>query len=51
MRLALLTGLMWLGWNKAMDSVEHPDLTTRAREGEDLDWWVTKARVALDEGL
>jgi hypothetical protein len=51
MRLALLTGLVWLGWNKAMDSVEHPDPATRAREGEDLAWWVDRARVALEAGL
>ena len=51
MRLALLTGLVWLGWNKAMDSVEHPDPASRAREGADLAWWVARARVALDEGL
>jgi hypothetical protein len=51
MRLALLTGLVWLGWNKALDSVEHRDPATRAREGEDLKWWLGRAREALDGGL
>lgn len=51
MRLALLTGLVWLGWNKAMDAREHPDPATRAREGEDLQWWLARAREAFDEGL
>jgi hypothetical protein len=51
MRLALLGGLLWLGWNKALDSREHPDPATRTREGEDLQWWITQARVALDHGL
>ncbi len=51
MRLALLASLVWLGWNKALDSVEHPEAATRAREGEDLQWWVSRAREALDGGL
>ena len=46
MRLALLLGLCWLGWNKALDAAEHPDPAIRAREREDLDWWVrTGAQV------
>jgi hypothetical protein len=49
-RLALLTGTLWLGWNKALDAVEHPDAETRARERADLDWWVRQARTALEEG-
>ena len=33
-RLALLSGLVWLGWNKALDAAEHPDPAIRAaREG------------------
>jgi hypothetical protein len=51
MRLALLAGLVWLGWNKALDSVEHPDPATRAREGEDLGWWISRGREAFGEGL
>ena len=48
---ALLAGLLWLGWNKALDAAEHPDEGTRAREAADLDWWVQRAREALDEGV
>lgn len=51
MRLALLFGLVWLGWNKALDAAEHPDPATRAREREDLDWWVAQARTTLEGGV
>jgi hypothetical protein len=51
MRLALLFGLVWLGWNKALDAVEHPDPATRARERDDLDWWVAQARTTLESGV
>jgi hypothetical protein len=51
MHLALLTALLWLGWNKAMDATEHPDPAIRAREADDLQWWLTQARVTFDEGL
>jgi len=47
MRLALLAGLVWLGWNKALDAAEHPDPATRARERADLGWWVAQARTTL----
>lgn len=47
---ALLAALMWLGWNKALDTVEHPDAEIRARERADLDWWVARARGALEAG-
>lgn len=50
-QLALLAGTLWLGWNKALDAVEHPDEETRARERADLEWWVRQARTALDEGI
>ena len=50
MRLALLSGLMWLGWDKALDAAEHPDVAIRTREQEDLDWWVTQARRTLEGG-
>jgi hypothetical protein len=49
-RLALLSALMWLGWNKALDAVEHPDPLIRARERADLDWWVGRARACLETG-
>jgi hypothetical protein len=48
--LSLLAATMWLGWNKALDAVEHPDVATRARERADLDWWVGRARATLEEG-
>jgi hypothetical protein len=50
-RLSLLAGTLWLGWNKALDAVEHPDAEVRARERADLDWWVRQARAALDGGV
>jgi len=48
--LALLGGLVWLGWNKALDVAEHPDPAMRAREQQDLDWWVDRARRTLESG-
>jgi Phosphotransferase enzyme family len=51
MRLALLSALAWLGWNKALDSVEHPEPATRAREKADLGWWVDRARETLQRDL
>ena len=50
LRLALLAGLMWLGWNKALDAAEHPDPAKRERERRDPDWWVRAARTTLDCG-
>jgi hypothetical protein len=50
MHLALLAALVWLGWNKALDATEHPDPAIRARERADLDWWVARARTALEIG-
>ena len=51
LRLALLGGLVWLGWNKALDVAEHPDPLIRERERADLGWWVGQARRTLDAGL
>ncbi|MET9275138.1 hypothetical protein [Kribbella sp. NPDC003557] len=51
LRLALLAGLLWLGWNKALDAAEHEDPAIRARERADLDWWVDEARRTLAAGL
>ncbi|MGH9267452.1 MAG: phosphotransferase, partial [Acidimicrobiales bacterium] len=45
-----LWALMELGWNKALDAVDHPDPHKRATERSDLDFWVTRARAALDSG-
>ena len=50
MRLALLSGLVWLGWNKALDVTENPDPAIRVRERADLDWWVREARTTLESG-
>ncbi len=50
-RLGLLAGLVWLGWNKALDIAEHPDETVRERERAALPWWLDRAREALDAGL
>jgi aminoglycoside phosphotransferase (APT) family kinase protein len=51
MRLALLSGLIWLGWNKTHDIVESRDPAHRARERVDLDWWVAQARTTLESGV
>jgi len=51
MRLSLLGALCWLGWNKALDAAENPDPVVRAREHQDLDWWVQQARWTLNAGL
>lgn len=50
MRLGLLSGLVWLGWNKALDAMENPDPAIRVREKADLDWWVREARTTLKSG-
>jgi hypothetical protein len=47
-RLGLLSGLVWLGWNKALDIVEHPDPVVREREKAALPWWLDRAREGLD---
>ena len=46
-RLGLLSGLVWLGWNKALDIAEHPDEAVREREKAALPWWLDRAREAL----
>lgn len=51
LRLAMVSGLLELGWNKALDAVDHPDGETRARERADLDWWVNAAMPALEQDL
>jgi hypothetical protein len=51
MRLALLSGLIWLGWNKTHDIVESRDPAHRERERADLDWWVAQARATLESGV
>ncbi|WP_322938168.1 hypothetical protein [Nocardioides bizhenqiangii] len=51
LELGLLAGLTWLGWNKALDMVEHPDEGVRARERAGLDWWLAQAGRAFERGL
>lgn len=46
--LGLLAGLVWLGWNKALDIVESPDPQVRRREVEALRWWLGRAGAALE---
>ena len=48
LRLALLGGLVQLGWDKALHASGHPDPAVRARERADLAWWVARAREALE---
>jgi hypothetical protein len=45
--LALLGQLAFIGWNKALDLAEG-DEAIRARQRSDLDWWIAKARAALE---
>ncbi len=45
--LGLLSGLVWLGWNKALDIAENPDPAVRRREKDALPWWLDVAREAL----
>jgi hypothetical protein len=51
LQLGLLAGLTWLGWNKALDVVEHPDMAVRERERVALSWWLQQAEKAFDAGL
>lgn len=48
LRLALLGGLVQLGWDKALHATGHPDPAVRAREAADLAWWTARARNALE---
>lgn len=50
-RLGLLSGLTWLGWNKALDIVDHPDPEVRDRERAALPWWLHQAELAFETGL
>lgn len=48
LQLALLGGLVQLGWNKALDATQNPDATVRERERSDLDWWIATARAGIE---
>lgn len=50
-RLGLLAGISWLGWNKALDIVEHPNPAVRERERAALPWWLRQAGLAFESGL
>lgn len=50
-RLGLLSGLVWLGWNKALDIVEHPSPEVRARERTNLQWWLRQAAQVFESGV
>jgi len=49
MQLSLLAALGWLGWNKALDVVESPEESVRARERASLAWWAARARKSIEE--
>jgi len=51
LRLGLLAGITWLGWNKSLDIVEHPDPAVREREHDALPWWLHQAELAFETGL
>jgi len=51
LRLGLLAGLTWLGWNKSLDIVEHPDPAVRERERVALTWWLQQAELVFETGL
>jgi len=51
LRIGMLAGLVWLGWNKALDIAEHPDPGVRERERRNLDWWLHQAELAFETGL
>jgi hypothetical protein len=48
LRLALLGGLVQLGWDKALHASGHADPAVRAREAADLSWWCDRARDAFE---
>jgi hypothetical protein len=48
--LALLQGLLEMGWNKALDMTENDDPSVRERERADLEWWQARASETLDRG-
>jgi hypothetical protein len=48
LRLALLGGLVQLGWDKALHATGHRDPAVRGWERADLDWWTARARDALE---
>ena len=49
--LAEYWALMELGWNKALDIVDHDDKAKRDTERADLDFWIRRGLAALEAGL
>jgi aminoglycoside phosphotransferase (APT) family kinase protein len=49
LQLAFLATYAELGWNKALDAVEHWDPAIRRREADDLAWWTGRVRRALEK--
>jgi hypothetical protein len=49
LELGLLSGLMQYGWIFGHSAVVHPDPAEREWARAELDWWVPRARRALDE--
>jgi hypothetical protein len=48
LELGMISALLSLGWNKAIDIVDNPDEAVRLQERADLDWWVLRVREALE---
>jgi hypothetical protein len=48
LELGMISALISLGWNKAIDIVENPDPAVRAAERADLDWWIARVRRSLE---
>ena len=48
LRLALIGGLVEMGWLKATEVVDAPDEAGHAQAAADLDWWVRHVREALE---
>jgi hypothetical protein len=49
LELGMISALLFLGWNKAIDILENPDPDVRVQERADLDWWIARVRCALEE--
>ena len=47
-RLAMVAGLLTLGWRKALDVTEQSDEAAREKAWADLGWWMHQARLTLD---
>lgn len=50
LQLCLVAALAELGWNKALDVVDHPDPVVRAVAREELDWWIAAVGRGAEQG-